>query len=528
MKPVRINLTFAILASLACLLGLTWILLSLISFKTAEKDLLTQKNGEGRLLLASFVNLVPFPLQPLADASPAGTFAARLSQDASFVGLLVVDPRGGTVYKVADRQGMDGGLAKTLQRGGPSSTFSGDGRLLFHYAPLRDGDRTVGAARLTLSLASERDRLARSRHLFLAYFIIDFLLLLWLGSYLLERIVVAPIRKLLTATERIAVGDYSHMLHIPGCTEVVELADSFNMMQLSLRNKQEEVSAHVKSLQKANLELQAAREESVRSEKMASVGLLAAGMAHEIGSPLSAIIGYAGILRDEVGGDPALADYLRRIEQEAGRIDRIVRDLLNYARPTRPEMERVDLAPFLRDAVDMLERQGIFKKIAITLRLDEELPVVILDRNQLLQVLINLIINGRDAMPDGGALEIRAAADVMDVTRGSTDSSASAVTMGRRREDFGGVFRSPYPTGDGAAPCVRITVSDSGAGIAGEHLEKIFDPFFTTKEPGRGTGLGLSISASIIDAFGGRITVESSPGEGSHFTIWLPAAQGEE
>ncbi|RII27221.1 MAG: two-component sensor histidine kinase [Geobacter sp.] len=528
MKPIRINLTFAILASLACLLSLTWILLSIISFKTAEKDLLTQKNEEGRILLSSFVNLVPLPLIRLNDASPAGIFARRLVNERAITGLTVVNTGGGVMYRVTDKGEMDAALAEALRTGAASSLFSSDGRLLYRYSPLQDGPKIEGAARLTLSLAAERDRLARSRHLFLAYFIIDFLLLLGLGSFLLARIVVTPIRKLLAATERITAGDYSHMLHIPGCSEIVELSDSFNMMQMVLREKQEEVESHMHSLQKANVELQEAREETIRSEKMASVGLLAAGMAHEIGSPLSAIIGYAGILRDEMSHDPDRADYLRRIEQEAGRIDRIVRDLLNYARPSPPENERVDIAPFLGNVVDMLERQGVFKKVSLNLSIAEHLPMVCLDRHQLLQVLINLVLNARDAMPEGGVLELSAVADVMGTTPERSESASHFSVMGRRREDFGGVFRTPFPGGEDSAPCLRIVVSDSGEGISPESLEKIFDPFFTTKEPGKGTGLGLSISASIIDSFGGRITVESAQGQGSRFTIWLPACSAEE
>ena len=528
MKPIRINLTFAILASLACLLSLTWILLSIISFKTAEKDILTQKNEEGRILLSSFVNLVPLPLIRLNDATPAGTFARRLANERAIAGLTVVNTGGGVMYRVADMSGMDGALAETLRTGAASSRFSRDGRLLFHYSPLPDGPRIAGAVRLTLSLAAERDRMARSRHLFLAYFIIDFLLLLGLGSFLLARIVVTPIRKLLAATERITAGEYSHMLHIPGCSEIVELSDSFNMMQLALREKQEEVESHMHSLQKANAELQEAREETIRSEKMASVGLLAAGMAHEIGSPLSAIIGYSGILREEMAHDPDRADYLMRIEQEAGRIDRIVRDLLNYARPSPPENERVDIAPFLENVVGMLERQGVFKKVSLNLRIDGHLPMVCLDRHQLLQVLVNLVLNARDAMAEGGVLEISASADVMGTIRDRSDSASRSSLVGRRREDFGGVFRTTYPGGMDSAPCLRIVVSDSGEGISPESLEKIFDRFYTTKEPGKGTGLGLSISASIIDSFGGRITVESAQGQGSRFTIWLPACSAEE
>lgn len=491
MKPFRFSLTFALLASLACLLVLTWILLSLISFKTAEKDLLAQKNEEGRVLLAAFNSILPFPLAAPGVESAAGRFVARLAGERGFAGLLMVDGEGRQVYASDGGPGIDAGLLEALRSGRESYAFAGSGRYVYRYAPIRDRERLVGASRLALSLAGEHDRLMKSRHLFLAYFALDFLLLLGFGSFMLSRIVVAPIRKLLSATERIAAGDYTHPVHVPGSAEIADLAVSFNAMQEALRRKREEVDTHVTSLEKANRDLRTAREETIRSEKMASVGLLAAGMAHEIGTPLAAIIGYTGILRDELAGDRVKADYLRRIEAESGRIDRIVRGLLDYARPTRAENERVEIGPLLRATLDLLAGQGLFKVITTSLVVADELPAVFMDPHQLQQVLINLLINARDAMPDGGRLELRA-----------------------------GLEAEPHGA---AGPWVRIEVSDSGAGIAPENLAQIFDPFFTTKEPGKGTGLGLAISARIVDSFGGRLSVRSEPGEGATFVILLPA-----
>ena len=285
----------------------------------------------------------------------------------------MVDFRGETVYSLADKRAVDPALLETLKTGGESFIFSRDGSIIFRYAAISDNNGIAGAARLALSLAGEHERLNRSRRIFLAYFILDFFLLLAFGSYLLSRIVVVPIRKLLAATERIAAGDYTHTVHVPGGAEIAELAESFNTMLAALRSKQEEAEAYMKSLERANSDLQAAREETIRTEKMASVGLLAAGMAHEIGTPLAAIIGYSGILRDELAGDAMKADYLRRIEQESARIDRIVRDLLNYARPSKAEYEEVDAALLLTDTFDMLERQGIFKKIKTSLDVEKSI-----------------------------------------------------------------------------------------------------------------------------------------------------------
>lgn len=522
LRSFRFSLTFALISSLACLLLLTWILLSLVSFKTAEKDLLSQKSEEGRIILASFLSILPEPPADIDGKKAAGILAGKLAMERDFAGLLVVDARGAKVYALADDRGVDAPLRAVLNTGGESVLFSRDGKSLFRYAAIRVHGEIAGAARLALSLAGEQERLSRSRHIFLAYFLLDSLLLFMFGSFLLSRVVVVPMRRLLAATERIASGDYGQFVHVPGSAEIAELSESFNRMLEALRDKREEADAHMRSLEKANLELQAAREETIRSEKMASVGLLAAGMAHEIGTPLSAIIGYTGILRDELSEDPVKADYLRRIEQESARIDRLVRDLLNYARPTPAEYEEVNVAAFLAEVFEMLERQGVFKKIRTSLTVAEGIPPLFIDRHQLLQVMINLLVNARDAMPAGGEIAVHASAGELALRAERPQSQVPLITMGRRKEDFQGAFRASFFSESAMTSCVKIEVSDSGMGIDAKNMGRLFDPFFTTKEPGKGTGLGLSISARIIDAFGGRITVASAMGEGTTFTVWLP------
>ena len=493
MKPFRFSLTFSFLASVSCLLVLTWILLSLISFKTAENDLFAQKIEEGRLLLAIFNDILPIPLAAPHPGSVAGKFADRVAKERGFAGLLIVNGEGGRVYLSGTGSEMDEGLREALGSGRESSLFAGNGRYVYLYAPVRDHGRIIGASRLALSLSGEHERLKKSRHLFLAYFILDFILLLGFGSFMLSRIVVSPVRKLLSATERIAAGDYSHPVHVPGSAEIADLSESFNAMQEALRKKRGEVESHVASLEKANRDIKAAREETIRSEKMASIGLLAAGMAHEIGTPLAAIMGYTGILSEELAQDPEKADYLRRIAEESARMDRIVRGLLDYARPSRAVNEQVEAGPLLRATLDLLSGQGAFKSITTSLAIDDALPTVYADPHQLQQALINLLINARDAMPTGGRLGIRAVLE---------------------------------PGAPGGGSFARVEISDSGEGIAPENLAHIFDPFFTTKEPGKGTGLGLAIASRIIESFGGRITVESGQGEGSTFIVRLPVGNG--
>jgi hypothetical protein len=290
-------------------------------------------------------------------------------------------------------------------------------------------------------------------------------------------------------------------------------------MLAALRKKKDEVDDHIRSLEYINNELKVARQETIRTEKMASVGLLAAGTAHEIGTPLAAIIGYAGILRDEVRDDPEKTDYLTRIEAEAGRIDRIIRSLLDYARPSRGDWEEVDMLEVLQGTIDMLDGQGILRNISVSLSAGVPVPLLTADRQELHQVFTNLIINARDAMPNAGTLTIRVSVDGQGT--GDSIEQPEKVVRGRRKSDFRGAFVSAINP-QSEIKFLRVDVSDTGVGIAQENLERIFDPFFTTKEPGKGTGLGLAVTARIVDSLGGRITVESLPENGTTFTVWLP------
>lgn len=488
MRVLRFSLIFYILSVLSCLLVLTWILLSLISFKTSENDLIAQKGEEARLLVTAAAELLPRPLAAPSPGSAAARYLGILSAEKGFAALLVVDDRGTPLCRIGDPPPPDAEIAGALERGKGGFHLSADRRFLHRYLTITDRGKAIGAARLTLSLGAEQERLQGSRHLFLAYFVLDFLLLLVVGSSLLSRTVVLPIRKLLAVTRRIAAGDLEETVHVPGSTEIAELSDSFNMMVLSLRQKRGEVEEKVASLNRANAELIEARNEAVRSEKMASVGLLAAGMAHEIGTPLAAIMGYTGILSEELADDPEKSDYLSRITVESRRIDRIVRGLLDYARPRKPALEEVALLPLMEKTVELLDAQGALKLLEVSVEAELDLPCVTADPYQLEQLLINLIMNARDAMEHGGALKLR----------------------GRR---------------EGSE--VLLEVIDNGSGMAPEQAARVFDPFFTTKEPGKGTGLGLAIAARIAESFGGRIAVESQLGVGSRFVLTIPITGGE-
>jgi two-component system, NtrC family, sensor kinase len=488
MTGYRPSLTVSILAFLGLLLVLTWLLFSLLAFKTAANDLYAQKSEHARSLLKAFVSLLPdsIPTYPegfLPPDSQASQYIQKLSEESAFSRLTLLDRNGKVIFS-AGREGSDlyspfQGLSNTAE----GSYLTPDGSGVVHLVTVLRNGEAVGKTGLLLSLAPEKARLNRSRQMLMAYFILDFILLLGLGSFVLSRIVVRPINRLLTATEKITGGQYGQRLNVSGSAELARLATAFNDMASTLRSKDQQVTEQMAALEKANSDLRDAREETIRTEKMASIGLLAAGMAHEIGTPLASIMGYAELTSGEQPDNPAIQDYARRISDDCSRIDRIVRGLLDYSRPRALSGENADVRGVVLSTVDLMAQQGVFKQVNISVDIDEGQLPARCDQHQLQQVVINLLLNSRDATPPGGTITVRA---------------------GREGEH------------------IRLDVIDSGTGISAESMKHIFDPFFTTKPPGKGTGLGLAICARIVEGFGGRITAANNAGEGSCFSVWLP------
>jgi signal transduction histidine kinase len=218
---------------------------------------------------------------------------------------------------------------------------------------------------------------------------------------------------------------------------------------------------------------------------------MAAGVAHEIGNPLTSILGHTEILhkrlkRKRLKDGEVLLDLVERTRKETERINRIIKDLLQFSKPPSPHREDVDVNRLVQDSLNVVSVQPRFKAISVDLLFAEDLTSAQGDRNQLQQVLVNMLINASDAMPDGGYLSIR------------TDQEKQWVI---------------------------IAIKDTGVGIAAEDLGKIYDPFFTTKSPDKGTGLGLSLSLKIIDELGGRIKVQSKKGKGTEFIVYLKKAE---
>jgi len=286
---------------------------------------------------------------------------------------------------------------------------------------------------------------------------------------------------------------------------------------------------NVASLDATNRELVEARADLVRTARLASVGTLAAGIAHEIGNPLGAIMGYVDVARSRARSGNPDPELLESIRSEADRIDRIVRSLLDYSRP-RDQSEGPEApAPVIERVRDLMDAQGRLAGVQHSWNVDPDTPDVLMNPQRLEQVLVNLVLNALDAM-DGTprkslhihAYGARGEIVTLPVRREGDPPGVNYLHRRRISRDDGGRGVDPVFVAERVAV---IEVTDGGPGIPAHALEQLFDPFFTTKEPGRGTGLGLSICARLVEGMGGRIEAANAPEGGARFTIRLPAAR---
>jgi two-component system, NtrC family, sensor kinase len=354
----------------------------------------------------------------------------------------------------------------------------------------------------------------------------DLLVFFVFGRWLVQTRVLYPLDRIVEEAEGIAEGDYGRRIPEGDTREVGRLSASVNRMAERLINHQMELARNIQSLEQTNRDLTEARDELIRSEKMASLGQMAAGVAHEIGNPLAAIIGNVDLLKRRAQGrELQLAETTY---EQAQRIDRIVRGLLDYSRTREARPRPVPVNEVVASTVALTRSQPKFGGVELDLELADPTPIVRADPYQLEQVLVNLLLNAVDAMEGTDARKVR-----IGTMRRTYDRPA--LTPIRRKDDPPGIDYShrrrfnrpervprlhPFLAG---APIVEIRVADTGPGIPAELLQRIFEPFMTTKEPGKGTGLGLAVCARLIDGMGG--TIQATNGEGGAvFRVLLPAS----
>lgn len=305
-------------------------------------------------------------------------------------------------------------------------------------------------------------------------------------------LVTKPISQLVQGMDRLSKGDLSYRININTKDEIGLLAKSFNSMAEELQQYKEKMENWAKTLEeeikKKKEEIIKSQEQLLNAEKLASLGRMAAGVAHELNSPLTGIITFAHLMKNRVTPeDKQDIEDLNVIIEQAERCSKIVRGLLGFARRAESEMVKTDINSLIENTVSMVKNQTKFHNIHFDMMLHKNLPTITVDSNQIQQVFLNLLLNAVDAMEEKGTIKI--------VTKTVEDSGKKYI---------------------------EIEFTDTGPGIPDEMKDKIFEPFFTTKPTGKGTGLGLSVSYGIIKKHGGQIFVKSEYGHGASFFIRLP------
>ena len=394
------------------------------------------------------------------------------------------------------------------------------GELLFNLGFLALAALVLAVTTTALLAGSEVSGTRWVLLLLLLLVAVDVAVFVAMGGYLVHRLVVRPLGEIAGVAQAIAGGETDRRARVGDTHEIAVLADAVNTLADQMLHDRAGLADNVRSLDQTNRLLIATQRDLIQAEKLASIGRLAAGVAHEVGNPLGALMGYFAVLRRR-GGDVEVLDGL---EREARRIDQIVRGLLEYARPSGAVREPTDVNASVGRVVEMLRSQGRLGGVEIRLELDPELPLVAAAPHPLDQLWVNLLTNAEDAMEGAGRMVVRTrrarwAADApVPHRRGSDPPEANYAHIRRAR---GAVRRDPsgLETGD---DIVRVTVEDSGPGLPPECAELIWDPFFTTKPPGQGTGLGLAIVASTVAELRGRVATGTSKHGGACFVISLP------
>jgi len=372
---------------------------------------------------------------------------------------------------------------------------SGDTRILRHIQPFRwpGGKSAAIEVRHTLANAERDFRRAVqenivSRLLVLAAFV--------LSIYALTRWNISrPIRSLIAGARAIGHGDLSQRIESARRDEIGQLAEEFNRMASNLQDANAELLRQAEERLRLEQEVQ-------QAQKMATVGMLAAKVAHEIGTPLNVISGRAEVLSRTLAPERAERRHLDVIAGQIERITGIIRTLLDYTRPKRPNVRPEQLPPILKRVGALLADRGARRDVRIELELPPDLPAVLADPDQLQQLLLNLLLNAVDASPPGA---------VIRVTTGSGPQ-------------LPGEERAVVVRGKADRPCLEVHLLDSGKGMSAEELERAFEPFFSTKGGGKGTGLGLSIVEEIVRGHRGEIEIRSVPGRGTEAILRLPLA----
>jgi len=500
-----------ILAQLAFLILAAMLLINVVMVKFSERDLIHARISTVQLAVHAIAPVLTHLLNDgekkgnrEASQGPFKQVVSRILLRGGISDALIINAKGKPIFSTDSSSRTKNACfiraVRAMETRDWSTSFSGKtwGVLWFSHqrlwisAPLISGDRTVGSIALSNSLIPIYETIRESEKFILLYILLDTLILTVVGIYLLSRIVVRPIHDLLKLTSQYKEGDFLPATGDSPRNEIGQLSRSLNLMLRRLSENKKELQEHITSLEKANRELQQAQNEIIRSEKLASVGRLSAGIAHEIGNPIGIVQGYLEIIKRGDLNETEAKDFMNRIETEVSRINNIIRDLLDFSRHSIGKPAETHVHDIITHTLHILTPQPMMGDIRINTAFDAHDDTVFVDSNELQQVFINIIMNAADAHAGHEEME----SDSMEKTL----LIQSAVVN----------------------HSLELRFIDNGPGIANEDRARIFDPFYTTKEPGAGTGLGLSVCYRIIEGMKGSLRAESTVGRGTVIILELP------
>lgn len=503
--------------NIAILFFVAMLLINIVTVITAQRDIIRREVSKGHFILSTLEANLLKSLNLESDPSSAISRAEvnRLLTEAGVSSALVLGKHNERVSFRSSSKALQDELMKHCRKvmqskklevnffGSTWGVFWKQRRDLILSTPLLQNDQALAAASIVLPLEGIYQSLRRSQKMLFIYLFINTVILTVIGIYRLSKVYFQPLARLARRAEDYREDDEMLFSVRKEDNELHKLSGSLNSMLRRISADKEKLRSTVNSLETANLELKKAQEEIIRAEKLASVGRLSAGIAHEIGNPIGIVMGYLELLKQKDIPDTERKEYIHRTEEEIERINTIIRQLLEISRPSNAGLKVVSVHDLIDDIAQVLDVQPLMSNIELECRLQAQNDKVLADSNQLRQVFLNLIINAADAVSSEGK-----------AVNGKL--SIQSTLAGEKPEQPQDQQKH-----------LKIMFIDNGPGIPEENIANIFDPFYTTKDPGKGTGLGLSVSFMIIEGFGGKMTVSSEIGEGTTMTLLLPVVESE-
>ncbi len=505
------SLKTKIAVNLAILLLIAMFLIDFIAVSTSQREIIRSEITRGELFIAVIQkSLKYFPeSDELNIQYELMERDKALFQETDNTSVLIVDKSGKQVYSYSSDNQKQTKLKTLIKKsivtgkkqnhllGYTWGVFWKQKQNIMISAPVYTNGNLIAGIGIVLSLDRFYNGLRQSQQIVILYVLSNAILLTLFGLYRINKVAVKPIHRLVERAEEYSDNSQMVFKQDKEEDEFGQLSTALNRMLSRISDDKETLKDSLESLENANLEIKKAQNDIIRAEKLASVGRLSAGIAHEIGNPIGIVLGYLGLLKQSAISDDERKDYIDRAEGEINRINLIIRQLLDFSRQSKQETKNISIHDVIDEVTNIIKVQPLMSNIDVTLMLDAEKDVVRADSNQLRQVFLNLMMNAADAISSG---------------ENHQNGEISIKTQSVLSNDFS----------DAEKHLLKIQVIDNGPGISHKDIENIFDPFFTTKEPGKGTGLGLSVSFMIVEQIGGSISAQSAEGKGTTMTINLP------